>query len=408
MDWYKLIRWFDQTMLENKRVLLTSGRAPATLHLARILDKKGHHVYCTDTFGFNITGASKHVQKSFITAPPRQSPKRFINELKEIIRDYNIDILIPTCEETFYVSMYKEKIAPFCQVFVSDIDTLNCLHNKWHFNQWLRKQDLPYPKSYIVQSKEEALRAMAHFDEFVLKPTYSRFADKVFFNDKKALDTIQISSLRPWIVQELIKGKHFASFSIVSEGKLTAHATYPVEYRVRNGAAVYFETTQIPQIEKLAQDIAQKTNYTGFLSLDYVQAYSDKKIYALECNPRLTSGIHLYDWLDDFMPFHGFDEVCYPKPHNRMMLVVAMLLYNFPEIENSAQLIRMLKKMALADDAVFSWKDIKPCLAQIPSIIYFYQLAHKHNISLLEATTHHIEWNGEMGTTSKEKSPCPS
>ncbi|MCH2022058.1 MAG: ATP-grasp domain-containing protein [Saprospiraceae bacterium] len=380
----------------SKNILLTGGRAPATLHLARLLKQQGHIVCIADTFAKNLTSVSKYIDKSFITSAPRQSPKDFVAEMVNIITDNEIDVLIPTCEETFHISLHKSNFEKHCMVFTSDILLMQELHDKWKFNQLLKKLSLPFPKSFFTKTQGELSSAIKEVNQFVAKPVYSRFADKVIINDKNELGNVNINEKEPWVIQEYIEGSHFCSFSIANKGHLSAHAVYPVGYRVQNGAAIYFEAIEVPEIEDIVTTIAKDKKYTGFLSFDFIKKETDGKFYTIECNPRVTSGIHLFDSKDAFMPFKKSLSICYPKENNRMMLTVAMVLYNLAETRSWTSFWDLIQCMLKAEDVVFSWRDLKPFFAQFMSIFYFYKLAKENNISILEATTHHIEWNGDM------------
>jgi len=380
--------------LQCKNILITGGRAPATLHLARLLKQKKHRIYVADTFARNLTAVSQYVDKSFVIPAPRQAPKDFVNQMRIIIKDYDIDIVIPTCEETFHVSLHQSVFEKYCQVFTSDINLLHELHNKSRFNQLLKKLTLPYPESFLVKSRQEMLAATKKLEGFVAKPTYSRFADKVIINNPKELNKVVVNPSQSWLIQDYIDGDHFCSFSIAQNGKLSAHSVYPVTYRVENGAAVYFESINIPEIEHIISTIVTTSNYTGFISFDFIKSSKDGNYYCLECNPRLTSGIHLFDAKDALMPFHSASKICYPKAENRMMLALAMLSYNLVEQRSLTNFRDLIDAMRQADDVVFSWKDLRPFFAQFLSVLHFYKIAKQNNISILEATTHHIEWNG--------------
>lgn len=383
-------------MSPNQNILLTGGRAPATLHLARLLKKKGHQVYVADTFEKNLTAVSQYVKKSFVTPFPRQAPKAFVNTMRKIIKDYDIHLLIPTCEETFHVSLHKKHFEKYCKVFTSDISVLEDLHNKWFFNQLLAQLELPYPKSYLTGNYQELEDAAQNLGEFVAKPTYSRFADSVIINDSSVLRDIIINENQTWLAQEFIEGKHFCSFSIADEGSLTAHSVYPVTYRVGNGSAVYFEAVDVPKIEAIVTKIVEEKNYTGFIAFDFIQSYQNGQYYTLECNPRLTSGIHLFDEKDAFLSFDKNSGICYPKEENRMMLTMAVVVYNLLEQRSFSSTKDILQAMLKAKDVVFSWKDLKPFFAQFLTVLHFYIIAKQQNISILEATTYHIEWNGKL------------
>jgi len=128
-----------------KNILLTGGRAPATLELARLFHAAGHRVFVAESLPWHLCRGSRAVAKNFRVPPPNQNPTGFINELVSIIKKEQIDWLIPTCEETFYVAMGRDRLQQFCPVFSTDIDQLKTLHSKWEFIQ--QAQELIEDKS---------------------------------------------------------------------------------------------------------------------------------------------------------------------------------------------------------------------------------------------------------------------
>ena len=92
------------------KFLITGARAPVALELARNLSKDGHTVYIADSLRFPLARCSNFVKKIFRIAAPRLSLSQFKNDLQKIIKDYNIDLLIPTCEEVFYISAIKSSL----------------------------------------------------------------------------------------------------------------------------------------------------------------------------------------------------------------------------------------------------------------------------------------------------------
>src|SRR5690554_2425064 len=125
-----------------KRILLTGGRAPATLELARLLSNAGHDVYIAESMRYNLTQYSKHIKKSFVIPPPRTNHEGFIVQLIEIIQQEHIDVLIPTCEEVFYISKSLTQLRMYCDVFTSPIDVMKTLHSKWYFIKLLQSEQM--------------------------------------------------------------------------------------------------------------------------------------------------------------------------------------------------------------------------------------------------------------------------
>ena len=80
----------------NTNILLTGGRAPVTLELARLFSGAGHRVFVADSLPHHLCSYSRSVFKNFLVPPPRFDPTGFIDALVDIIETEKIDLLIPT------------------------------------------------------------------------------------------------------------------------------------------------------------------------------------------------------------------------------------------------------------------------------------------------------------------------
>ncbi|MFK7908081.1 MAG: ATP-grasp domain-containing protein, partial [Chitinophagales bacterium] len=226
-------------------ILLTGARAPATLHLARLLGKAGCKVFVADTFLAHAAGYSNVVSQNLLFPSPVHDFEAFRQKIISIVIDLQIDLLIPTCEEVFYVSMLQTELQKYTQVFTSPIEVLKVLHSKYDFVQLLTKLHLPAPQTFLAANQQELEAHRQDLKQYVLKPEYSRFADKIVIDSdghllQQKVD-FEVSPTKKWVVQSYIEGTHFCSYSIVKEGKLLAHTVYPVSYRVKQGAALYFK-----------------------------------------------------------------------------------------------------------------------------------------------------------------------
>ena len=302
------------------------------------------------------------------------------------------NLLVPTCEETFYIAQFKQDFERYAYVYTSSIEVLQPLHNKYQFIHHIQQLGLAAPETILLENKQELQMQLQTKRPFVLKPTFSRFADQVVINNRKKGRLVEPNLYRSWVWQSFIEGQQYCTLSMVQSGQITAHATYPIKYKAGQGSAIYFEAVEVPEIEALSKKIVESTNYTGFLALDVIYSKHDNQYYPIECNPRLTSGIHLFDHNDNF--WHNERFICHPREENKMMLSLAMLLYEFPNVRSWSAFVKLVKKMRNTPDVIFDRKDWKPFFAQLWTLYYFYKLSRQQNISITAATTHHIEWNG--------------
>ncbi|HEX9058703.1 MAG TPA: hypothetical protein VF941_00825, partial [Clostridia bacterium] len=230
---------------ETGNILFTGGRAPATLELVRIFHRKGFKVFIAESFKSHICRFSSCVHKSFTLPYPNKNTEKYIGELIKIINTEHIDILIPTCEEIFYIAKWKYKIEQSCKVrvFTDDFDKLINLHNKYSFIKKAELYGLKVPGTRLVTSiKELDLYLREEYFDHVLKPVYSRFGSEVRIIPKgfSPRDEITISPEKPWVLQQFISGRQYCTYSIASNGKQIVNTTYNAGYTINGGASINF------------------------------------------------------------------------------------------------------------------------------------------------------------------------
>lgn len=383
-----------------KRILLTGGRAPVTLELARLFRQAGCVVFVAESIPFHCCRFSRSVEKSYLVAPPRQNTRQFITDILEIIEKEKIDLLLPTCEEIFYIAQAHEELSLTCQVFSWPINKLNQLHHKGLFIRLAEELGFKVPKTLQCGSREELQRIIDEWNDnshFVLKPVYSRFGTKVkiISSKKTPVNVKSVSQENPWLVQEFIEGDAFCTYSVVKEGKVVAHTVYKSEYRAGDGAAITFSHVNHPGIEKWVTLFAELTTFTGQLSFDFIET-NNGDLFSIECNPRATSGIHNFAQQPEFIQafLTSGVEVFYPKKA-RSMLSFAMILFALPRAVSGSSLKEWLSTFWQSKDVFFRWSDPLPFIHQVTSLIHFFLVSKRQKISILEATTWDIEWNGE-------------
>ena len=378
-------------------ILLTGGRAPATLELARAFHNAGHTVFMAESLRGHLSQPSNAITKNFFVPPPRQQPSAFIDALKTIIVENKINLLIPTCEEAFYVAMGRDELP--CAVFVESIKKLNGLHNKWHFVINAIGNDLYAPETMYLNNQDELLHAFAHWRELVLKPVYSRFAARTLILPtlKDALYKLTVNSKTPWVAQEYIKGRQICTYSICHYGHITAHTAYSPTITAGEGAAIAFEHLDHLGTFNWVKTFVEKNEFTGQIAFDFIQS-PDGQLCGLECNPRATSGVHLLASHPKFTEaFLNPNMDCItPTSDHSSMLATAMLIYGLPGALKKNQLTQWIKIFFTSNDVILDFKDPMPFIMQFKSILAYLFLARKEKITALEASTFDIEWNGEM------------
>jgi len=377
-------------------ILITGGRAPVALELARVFHRAGHSVFMAESLRGHLSQPSAALKASFVVPAPRQETGDFLAALEKIVAQNQIDLLIPTCEEVFHIAKGLDEIP--CRVFTEPLDKLDLFHDKWKFFNAASGCGLRVPDTMLIRNRGDLLDAFGRWKGLVLKPAYSRFASRTLILPplREALSTLTFDSA--WVAQEFIAGQQFCSYSVCQNGEITAHAAYPTIFTAGQGATIAFEPVEHSAIFEWVKTFVARFNVTGQMSFDFIQA-EDGGLYALECNPRATSGVHLLASHPQFA--ESFFGAEFAKPitplGDKKMLASAMLVYGLP----AAFMLRgntvrnWLQTFLHSDDVILDFKDPLPFLLQFRSLLFYLKLAREKGISPLAASTFDIEWNGE-------------
>lgn len=378
-----------------KNILLTSGRFPATLELARLLHSAGHRVYIADTSRWHFCRFSNAVVESLKIPSPRFHFDAFLEALSQIIEEKKIDLLIPTFEEILYVAKGADRLPQTCELFCPPFELLHTLHNKWLFNQKQKELGIATPESYLIESREE-LENVPIARPFILKSVYSRASQGVFQIDPSdPLPEVSISPSHQWIAQERIEGRVICAHSICREGKVQALAIYPVHYSVAGQSCLVMEAIEHHKIQSWLKEFIEKLKFTGQLALDFIET-PEGKLYCIECNPRATSGLHLFtpeDQIDRFFIGQEHPPI-HAKAGRRKQLATGMALYGWRPKARNYTLGAFFKQFFTTPDVVLSTSDIRPLLSMPLLGIHYMRLVYKSRLPFLTAFTHDIDWNG--------------
>jgi len=391
------------------RILLTGARAPVTLDLARHFHRAGHHVDLADSIHMPVARPSRAVRRMFVVTPPVTDPARYVDDVLKIVRRRGIDLVIPTCEEIYYLAARSEAFAGAARLFAEPLPTLERLHDKWKFTRLVA--DLATtspaaaqsPETHLLRSEQERADWLKRDDtaEWVFKPVYSRFAARTLIGPTPAeLSNMRPTAVDPWVAQRRIRGQEYSTFGVAQAGRLRAHACYRSAYRAGLGSGIYFLAERHPGIRRFVEQLVERLQFTGQIGFDFLET-PDGRLYVLECNPRATSGLHLLESepvADAFLDADG--PTIEPTSSRPAMLGSVMLMYPIPRAFlrgewGNGGLGQICRDMWRARDVLFSWSDPLPAVLSPLSLVEVIVTACRTRKPLTAAATFDIEWNGE-------------
>lgn len=344
--------------------LLTGTRAPATLDLARRLWREGHRVVGVDSLRRPVGRSSRAFASHHRVPSPRFARAAFIDAVLEIAEREGVDLIWPTCEEIFHLAADHGRISARVPLFCDPLAALDPLHDKLAFARLAG--DLA-PHSW---SAEEAPDDAG----LVWKPRYSRFGSSTRIGSRP-MET------RGWMAQRFIGGVEFSSWSLCRDGETRTLTFYQCPARAGK-AGCAFEPIWDEAAAAFAIEFAKKRRFTGSLAFDFIRDLSGR-VWVIECNPRLTSGIHVLDpslRLTDLLR----EAASLPPP-----MVAAQL--KWPTWFTDRRVA------GSSPDVISASDDPGPRWGQVAAFTELAAIALRHSLSLAAASTHDLEYNGPDG-----------
>ena len=265
------------------RILITGGRAPIALDLARTLRRAGHQVHIADVFKTRML--DRFDQHTY--ASPVHAPVAFAADVNRLNAQLQPDLIIPLCEEVFHLARVAEATLP---LFAPPFTTLMRLHSKFAFIEWANDLGLDAPATERLTGPVDAQIAARS----VFKPEFSRFGTRCLI--KPSRHTLKHKDLsNGWLRQDYMTGEDLCFYALAQHGRLTAFAAYRSDWRAKGGASYHFQPLAPPlagRLREIARHLIAAGELTGQIACDLRRDHNDR-LWLIECNPRGTSGLHL-------------------------------------------------------------------------------------------------------------------
>lgn len=368
-------------------VLVTGARAPVALEVARSFRALSWTVHLADSVPATAASWSRPAFPVHRLPPPRQRFGDFRAALARLIERIGAALVVPTCEEVFYVAAAM----PPAPVFASDLATLRTLHSKNRFIALAAGAGLDVPVTRLVTDRAGLAGDLG---DIVLKPEYSRFAAATLIRPSaRALARVSPSGEHAWVAQAFVAGEELCLWSAAHGGRIVAHALYRPVSRHGRSAAYAFEAIDLPPALAIAERIAAATGMTGHLSFDLIRT-PDGRAVPIECNPRAVSGVHLFGGDSLARAILGEPQPS-PLAGTRRHLAPAMALLGMPGALAAGRLPAFLREWRLGEDAIGRPDDPWPRAGALVDAARFAALGLTRRRSPTRQTTADIEWNGE-------------
>ncbi len=378
-----------------ERVLITGARSVAALDIARSLRAAGYEPHLADCSPAWLARMSRTAGPVLRHASPVAQPAGFARDIRDLIARLDPVRIIPTCEEVFHLAALAEADGFSDRLFAPPPDRLATLHAKDRFAALCRNLALPVPNTTAVADRAALAAFSDDAADHVFKPVWSRFGARTLIAPTPPeLAAVAPSPDAPWVVQRRIVGEEVSFYAVCHGGRVAAFCAYGSDWRLPGGASYVFQPLpedQTARLRPLADALAAFAG-TGQIACDAV-IDADGQPWLIECNPRATSGVHLFGRSAAFgraLMGRGEAEPAAGTRH----LTTALWLHGLPTALRDGRLADWRMQRRQGADAVGAPGDQGPVGGAVADAAAFGIRALRTGLPLTEAMTADIEWNG--------------
>jgi hypothetical protein len=364
-------------------VLLTLGRLPKGLDVARSFSGLGWRVVVAEPFARHLVGASRAVAKSVVVRPPSEGKQAYLEDLARVVREERVTLVVPISEETMHVTFLRD-LLPDLRIFTPPPAQLLPLHDKLAFTRLCAAHGLRVPETHRLGTTEAT--DLAARQDVAVKPIHS-CAGRGFRVIHRG-EALPIESV-PHVVQGFVPGRVHSSCGIAIEGRLLGNAIYRGVMFAGSVATVFERVTDPPRIEAWITRFVAASGHTGFISFDFIVDDAGEP-WGIECNPRVTSGIHFLR-TEAIAPaiLHGTPAP--PREEARLQQFYSVLTA-LSGVMFRKGYFATLRTLLGTKDVTWSARDPMPFLTMTWTTWPIIRLAMRHGLPFGEVATLDINW----------------
>lgn len=287
-------------------ILLTNCWLRSSYATLRSLTKLGHNVFISDTSRLGMCQFSKYKSAFDLYRSHYLSEINFVNDIVDICKKRDIDVIIPSHDETEILAKYEKLFSNSQKVFFPRFESSVLLNNKKLAYEIAQSTGIPVPKVFSYSDIEELRRNVADFkdDDFVVKLLKGNSSKGVFHckSENKVIETVE-----DLILQYDLEPARFPQVELAVKGVGVGHSVFYwhgkkiigfTHKRLREkietgGTSVLREAIDLPCVETAADKILEELNWHGFAMVEFKYCLQRDTFWFIEVNPRLWGSLPL-------------------------------------------------------------------------------------------------------------------
>ncbi|MEM1400641.1 MAG: ATP-grasp domain-containing protein [Pseudomonadota bacterium] len=383
------MQW-DMASSATNTVLLTLGRLPKALEIARCLHRAGCRVIVAEPLGWHLCKGSRAVSKCYRVTSPNDDRDRYRQDLIRIIEEERVGLVIPVSEEIIHVAEALADGATTAHGVGASFPEILRYHDKAQFIALAKELGLRVPETAKAKSPEAA--EIIQTDDFVIKPALGCAGSNLRFG-VRGQEPAMTADEEGLILQRRVRGQEISTLSLCHSGSVLGTSVYKGLVLCGTVAVSFERQDDLTSVEEWVRLFVERTRYSGFIAFDFI--LDDKgDAWPIECNPRVTSGVHFFDHdsLAKGLTEPSRDVHVRKNKKRRLQDGHTTLALAYANIARPRAFFRRVRLTLSIADVKWSWQDPIPFLFMTTlSLPILWRMVSKR-LRLAEATTIDIEW----------------
>ena len=373
--------------MSNQTVLITLGRLPKALELTRGLKQAGCRVVIAEPFAWHLCRLSNSVDACYTLPAPTTDPLGYRESLLDVIEHERVDVVVPVSEEALHVLDTQPHAPAQVRFYSPPRETIMSLHDKLSFARDARNAGFDVPET--LSAEDPRASEMAANTDVIVKPTHG--CSGVGVRRVRAGDTLRGGPGD--IVQRFVEGRAISTFSVAHQGHVRITAMYEPTLLSGSVAVCFRRVDDLSAVQDWVQRFIAARQLSGFVSFDFI-VDADGRAWAIECNPRMTSGAHFLrsEDLGRAVLDPSIDTPIRLRERTHFQQFYPALTETYKKVFRTREFFRRTRIMLSARDVVFSARDLKPFFLMTPASWPILRRTLFEGVGFGEAATRDIIW----------------
>lgn len=278
-------------------VLILSAGTRVAYCVAKNLKKYGLKTIVADSDPLAMSFWSNYVDKKRIYRSPYQNEDLFVEDLLRIIKDEQVDVLIPVLEETYFIARHRKRISPYVRLFIADYNDLISLHDKRSLMNIASRVGVRMPMTVELSTLLTEGIPENFIFPIVLKPKQGGGGWSVteIRSENELLHVVHDLKLNldRYLVQEKISGSIVGVAMLYRNGEMIASdsyltlQTYPYPY----GQPTVRLSHKAPQEMAALKLILDDMRWSGPCQADFLFDELRNESFLIDVNPRFWGSV---------------------------------------------------------------------------------------------------------------------